>query len=66
MSWAPWKRKLHGTEARARRHWRDGERPCSACRNAANQAQALRAARRKKTQPGIDAVNSPRSGRAEV
>jgi hypothetical protein len=36
----------HGTEARARRHWRRGERPCPACLAADNAAHAYRAAQR--------------------
>ena len=36
----------HGTEARARRHWRKSEKPCEACRAADNRAHAWRAARR--------------------
>jgi hypothetical protein len=36
----------HGTEARARRHWRKGEKPCEACRAADNRAHAWRAAQR--------------------
>ena len=36
----------HGTEARARRHWRKGEKPCEACRVAENRAHAWRAAQR--------------------
>ena len=36
----------HGTEARARRHWRKGEKPCAACRAADNHAHAWRAAQR--------------------
>jgi hypothetical protein len=39
--------RLHGTEARARRHYRDGEKPCQACLAAARQAWALRAQARK-------------------
>jgi hypothetical protein len=34
----------HGTEARARRHYRTGERPCEPCRLAANAAHVYRAA----------------------
>ena len=47
--WQPRQRfdiRPHGTEARARRHWRKGEKPCEACRAAENRAHALRAARR--------------------
>jgi hypothetical protein len=36
----------HGTEARARRHRRRGERPCPACLAAENAAHAYRAALR--------------------
>ena len=36
----------HGTEARARRHRRYGERPCPACLAAENAAHAYRGARR--------------------
>jgi hypothetical protein len=36
----------HGTEARARRHRRYGEKPCAACLAADNAAHAYRAARR--------------------
>lgn len=47
MSRVPsWLRKGHGTEARARRHYRDGEKPCKACREAANAAHLLRKARK--------------------
>lgn len=41
----PWLREPHGTEARARRHYRDGESPCPACR------EAERAARRRRKNP---------------
>ena len=34
----------HGTEARARRHWRAGERPCDRCRLASNAAHVYRSA----------------------
>ena len=47
--WQPRQRfdiRPHGTEARARRHWRKGEKPCEACRAADNRAHAWRAARR--------------------
>lgn len=33
----------HGTEARARRHYRGGEQPCEPCRLAANAAHIYRA-----------------------
>jgi hypothetical protein len=36
----------HGSEARARRHRRRGERPCPACLTAENSAHAYRAAQR--------------------
>ena len=36
----------HGTEARARRHRRYGEKPCAACLAADNAAHAYRAAQR--------------------
>jgi len=36
--WQPHLRKPHGTEARARRHRRAGEKPCLACREAERQA----------------------------
>ena len=36
----------HGTEARARRHRRYGEKPCPACLAADNAAHAYRAAQR--------------------
>ena len=36
----------HGTEARARRHRRRGERPCPPCLAAENAAHVYRAARR--------------------
>lgn len=32
----------HGTDARARKHYREGEKPCEACRIAANAAVKLR------------------------
>lgn len=32
----------HGTEARARKHYRDGEKPCQACREAVAYAWAWR------------------------
>lgn len=32
----------HGTDARARRHYRDGEKPCGACREAHNAAERRR------------------------
>ena len=35
-------RKLHGTEARARRHRRDGEKPCEGCLEAEAKANRLR------------------------
>ena len=47
--WQPRQRfdiRPHGTEARARRHWRKGEKPCQACRAADNRAHAWRAAQR--------------------
>ena len=47
--WQPRQRfdiRPHGTEARARRHWRKGEKPCEACRVAENRAHAWRAAQR--------------------
>jgi hypothetical protein len=37
----PWQAHLlkpHGTEARARKHWRDGEKPCPACAGAERRA----------------------------
>jgi hypothetical protein len=37
----PWQADLlkpHGTEARARKHWRDGEKPCRACAEAERRA----------------------------
>ncbi len=34
--------KGHGTEARAKRHYRDGEKPCARCREAQNLARARR------------------------
>jgi hypothetical protein len=40
--WKPWLTKGHGTEARARRHWRDGDKPlrdhCIPCADAAQLA----------------------------
>ena len=36
----------HGTEARARRHWRAGEKPCESCRLASNAAYVHRSAAR--------------------
>jgi len=35
----------HGTAARARKHYRDGDRPCPACYEAQRQARRLSAAR---------------------
>lgn len=43
MGRSPWYlRKGHGTEARAKRHYREGEKPCDACRQAMNEARNLR------------------------
>lgn len=43
MGRSPWYlRKGHGTEARAKRHYREGEKPCEACRQAMNEARNLR------------------------
>ena len=39
----------HGTEARARRHYRTGEKPCEPCRLAANAAHVYRLAVRAMT-----------------
>jgi hypothetical protein len=36
----------HGTEARARRDWRHGQKPCPACLAASNAAHRYRAALR--------------------
>ena len=36
--------RAHGTEARARRHWRAGEKPCEPCRLASNAAHIYRSA----------------------
>ncbi len=47
-------RKGHGTEARARRHYRDGEKPCEACRQAVNQARKNRGYK-----PGEAELRSP-------
>jgi hypothetical protein len=47
--WQPRERfdiRPHGTEARARRHRRRGEKPCPACLAAENAAHAYRAAQR--------------------
>jgi hypothetical protein len=47
--WRPRERfdiRPHGTEARARRHRRRGEKPCPACLAAENAAHAYRAAQR--------------------
>lgn len=38
----------HGTEARARKHYRDGEKPCPACREAAAYAYTWRKQQRKR------------------
>jgi hypothetical protein len=46
-TWASWRLKPHGTPARYRRHHRDGEKPCEACRIAHNRDQAARARARK-------------------
>jgi len=55
MSRTPWyMRKGHGTEARARRHYRDGEKPCEACRQAVNQARKNRGYK-----PGEAELRSP-------
>lgn len=40
--WPGWKTLQHGTDARARRHYRDGERPCPECYEAQRQARNLR------------------------
>jgi len=37
-----WLRKGHGTEARCRRHYREGGKPCLECKEAANQARSIR------------------------
>jgi hypothetical protein len=47
MAKVPWyMRQLHGTEARARRHYRDGDKPlrqhCPSCADAYIQARAIR------------------------
>jgi hypothetical protein len=39
---AEYNREGHGSEARARRHYRDGEKPCTACLEAAARAQDAR------------------------
>jgi hypothetical protein len=39
---APHLREPHGTDARARRHRRDGEKPCPACLDAERQATRRR------------------------
>jgi len=41
-AWQPHLVKPHGTEARARKHWRDGEKPCARCREAERQAHDRR------------------------
>ena len=43
----------HGTEARARRERRHGEKPCPACLAAERGASAYRAARRAAGAPGL-------------
>jgi hypothetical protein len=40
----------HGTEARARKHYRDGEKPCPACREALASACWWREQERKRRQ----------------
>lgn len=40
----------HGTEARARKHYRDGEKPCPACREGQALAQSYREQQRKRRQ----------------
>jgi len=47
--YSSWLRKGHGTEARAKRHYRDGEKPCFACNLAQNQARNLRGYKPKGT-----------------
>ena len=41
----------HGTESGAKRHGRDGEKPCPACRNAARAAGRRRKEMRRQAQP---------------
>jgi len=50
MTWvSAYLRAGHGTEARARRHYRDGEKPCPACYEGQRQARTrLRAVKREK------------------
>ena len=47
MNKPSWDRAMHGTDARARRHQRDGETPlrrhCPACADAQTRARNLRA-----------------------
>lgn len=38
----------HGTEARYKRHYRDGEEPCELCREAASEASRVRRHRRER------------------
>ena len=51
MRVAQWAMASHGTEARAKRHYRDGEKPCLACLIAKRQAVALRRQARKERLP---------------
>ena len=40
--YSKWKRKLHGTEARAKRHRREGEKPCLVCLLGEREAREIR------------------------
>lgn len=59
--WKPWLTKDHGTEARARRHWRDGDKPlrdhCPACWQAERRARYQR-----RYGPGVIALPIPAPG----
>ena len=44
-----WSPKGHGTEARARRHYRNGEKPCPACLEGQNRAAYLRRGKNTKS-----------------
>lgn len=45
--WPLWRLRPHGTAARYRWHYRRGEKPCEACRIAANRDKVAREQARK-------------------
>jgi hypothetical protein len=49
--WPSWFLKPHGTPARYRYHYRHGEKPCQACREAFNRDKVARAHARRATCP---------------